>query len=89
MPAKVAESAIVDASDKLAIGMDIIAERLVERLGVAAGNVPFETAKDMRDGAVALGITIEKRSFLRGGPTARTASLHAFLVGNLNKDTDR
>lgn len=66
--------------EQLAQKLDAIADTLAERLAEAARTVPLETAADLRNAAISQGITIEKASFARGGPTQRTESLRVSLV---------
>lgn len=80
-PAHADPALVSQFSERIAERLDGIVERTLERWSEAIDRVEIKTAKDVRDIAVSAGISIEKQSFARGGPTQRVASLHALLVG--------
>ena len=73
--------ALVDEqAHEMAIGLDVLAGRIRDKVAAALDGVPITKASEIRDLLVSLGITIEKASFARGGPTSRTASVTVSLV---------
>lgn len=77
---RVSQDKVSEASEKLADRLDRIAARLSERIEEAVGQVPIETSADLKNMLIGQGITIEKASFARGGPTSRTESLKVSLI---------
>lgn len=77
---QVAPAKIEEHGARLAEKLDRLSDRISERALEAIETVPLETAADLRNLLVSGGITIEKASFARGGPTQRTETLRVSLV---------
>jgi hypothetical protein len=65
---------------ELADQLDSLALRLANKVADGLDMVPMETSGDARNLLIGLGITTEKASFARGGPTNRVESLKISLV---------
>lgn len=68
------------ASHELAGRLDEISRTISERVLEAAGRVPIETSGDLKNMLIGQGITIEKASFARGGPTSRAEQVRVSLT---------
>ena len=79
-PRKVAALKVDVAAEKLAASLDEVSARGTAKVLAAIDSVPLETAADVRNLLVGVGIATEKASFARGGPTSRTESLRVSLV---------
>jgi transposase-like protein len=77
---QVSETAVDAKGEKLANQFEEITDKLNRRVLDAIDKVKVESAADVRNMLVGSGITTEKGSFARGGPTSRTESLRVSLV---------
>lgn len=68
---QVTEAQVANKSEQLANKLDVLALRLVDKVSDQLDEIPAETSGDVKNLLVAAGITIEKASFARGGPTNR------------------
>lgn len=74
------ESRVDRKGEKLALTLEEISAEGSRRVLEAIKSVKLETAADVRNMLVGVGITTEKASFARGGPTSRTESLRVSMV---------
>lgn len=77
---QVAPEKVGEHGTRLAEKLDRLSDRISERALEAIETVPLETAADLRNLLVSGGITIEKASFARGGPTSRVENLKISLI---------
>lgn len=65
---------VTEAEEELAELLGVFAEDAVRKAHDGLESVPVETAADVRNLLVAVGIASEKHALLTGGPTQRTES---------------
>jgi len=64
----------------LADKLDVLAQRLIDKVSDGLNDIPMEDSGDVRNLLVAGGITIEKASFARGGATSRTETTQIVYI---------
>jgi hypothetical protein len=79
-PKQVPEAEITAKAQARANRFDEITDKIHDRVMASIDAVPVATATDVRNMLVGAGITTEKASFSRGGPTSRVESMKISLI---------
>jgi transposase-like protein len=77
---RVEPAAVTTKAEALANRFDAITDKITARVLEGLDHIEVKTASDVRQMLVGGGITTEKASFARGGPTARTESVRIGLI---------